>query len=165
MVMSTITTSITPLEYANLRDVLARQKIVLDVEPKAHQIKVGRDMQNGQRDPSKQTNGRQSEEPRQRARGVAGKRRCRQRHRQGHEQQRQPRRPLGGTKHRSQERLSLAYQSACSEKRGGMQQQRRYRSAGEARGRHRPIRGGGERHAELAFQVLDGGLPHAAKIT
>ena len=94
-----------PLQYADLGHVLARQQIVREVEPKAPEIKIGADMQRGQRDPAEQANGHQAEQSGENVCRLAGERRRRQRDRERHQQQASRVGPFGRGKDSAEERL------------------------------------------------------------
>ena len=62
---------------ADLRDVLARQEVVLDVEPEPQQIEIRRDLERGHRGPAQQADGGEPDEAGEHVLGVAAERRRR----------------------------------------------------------------------------------------
>ena len=74
---------------------LARQQVVREVEPETAEIKIGADMQRGQRDPAEQANGHQAEQSGEDVCRLACERRRRQRDGERDKQQAEPRRPFG----------------------------------------------------------------------
>ena len=65
------------LQDTDLRDMLAREQVVFDIEPETHEVEVGRNVQHGQCGPAEQADRGQPEQSREypRGAGVEGGRR------------------------------------------------------------------------------------------
>jgi hypothetical protein len=91
---------------------LARQQVVVNVEPEASQIKVGADMQSRDRRPADQPNHRHRQQTRQPLAEVERDRRNRKGDYQGDDQQGQPALPSGLLEYRQQGGIAPAEQTA-----------------------------------------------------
>jgi hypothetical protein len=146
-----------------LGDVLARHQIVVDIHAEAQQIKIGADLQHGQRDPADQADGRKRQDLAEGIRGIGGDRRRRQADGKRDDEEGQSGGILGRVKNGAKIGGPAAQQTPQADQDRGVEQPRHGQRDDDDEERYRPSRREGEGAAQarqFGLQIMRDVLPH-----